>query len=204
MRRPGVVPRRPTRIAGVLLAAAVALAVAACGGTAAPRSAADLTNPRLLPEGASWLVGPIGRMASPQEVAAYLELTDDAAAADFQAAFWARRDPDPTRPGNPVRELFERRAAEADRRFAEAGYIGRRTDRGTLYVLYGEPESVEFEVAPRQGESPIEVWTYARDAGPGLDGRRPAASYRFMKSGDLTRLYLVPVDQRDRVPRGTF
>ena len=182
----------------LLLAATAAVTLACGGGASAPRAAAELTNPRLSPEHSQWLVGAAGRMATAEEVQAFLRLADDAAATAFEESFWERRDPDTTRPGNPVRELFERRATEADRRFSEAGYRGRRTARGTYYVLYGEPEKIDFAVNPRAGEPPLEVWTYPREAAAGLDGRRPAASYRFVKQGDLTVLYQRPVVERAR------
>lgn len=180
------------------LAALVAAALlAGCSGTAAPapRAAADLTNPRLSIERSQWLVGPIARLASREEVEAYLRLDDDAAAAQFEEAFWQRRDPDPERPGNPARDLFERRAAEADRRFAEAGYRGRRTDRGVVLVLHGEPQKVDFELSPQRDGSPIEVWSFPRTAGPGLNGRPPAETYRFHKPDDLTVIYQRPAEE---------
>jgi GWxTD domain-containing protein len=176
----------PGRLAG---AALLTLLATGCGGVAPARTAADVTNPRLSPERSQWLVGPIAWLASNQEVEAYLALADDVAAEAFEETFWTARDPDPARPGNPVRELFGRRSQEADRRFTEAGYRGLRTDRGTLFVLHGEPLEIEYEISPVEDGPPIEVWRYAADAPVGLDGRQPAAIYRFVKVDDLTRLY---------------
>ena len=194
--------RGDRRLPGGLLLGAAALFFLACAGTPPPpRTAAELTNPQLSPDRSQFLVGPIARMATPEEVAAYLRLADDEAAAAFEEAFWQRRDPDAARPGNPLRELFDRRTVEADRRFTEAGYRGSRSDRGTIFVLYGEPEKTDFELHPRRGEPPLEVWAYSREAGIGLDGRRPAESYRFIKQGDLTVLFRRPVLERDRVLR---
>lgn len=184
------------------MVAALALGVwAACGsgGAEAPRRSADLVNFRLGPEYSHWLVGPIARMASADEVEEYLALSGDFAAIDFIQGFWRRRDPDPEEPGNPVRRTFERRVREADRLYSEAGILGRRTPRGTVYVLYGEPESVEFEIAPDGGE-PIEVWKYAEDAAEGLHGRRPDRFYWFRKRGDLTRPYQPGAPRRPGRP----
>jgi GWxTD domain-containing protein len=126
----------------------------------------------------------------------YLALHDDATAEAFIEAFWARRDPDPNRPGNPVRELFEERARDADRRFSEAGYLGRRTARGTMLVLYGEPKKIDFEVNGRPEQPPVEHWIYAPEAAKGLDGRQPPPAVRFVKRGDLTVLYQQPPSPR--------
>jgi GWxTD domain-containing protein len=164
----------------------------ACGGSSSPRmrSAADLTNPFLGPEQSSWLVGPIARIATPDEVQAFLALQDDAQATQFIEQFWARRDPNPDKPGNPLREAFDERSTEADRQFSEAGYRGRRTDRGTIYVVYGPPSKTDYDVSPGPGLPPVEVWTYSSTAPAGLDGRKPTPLYRFIKRGDLTVTYI--------------
>jgi GWxTD domain-containing protein len=181
----------PAVVAGALL-----IAGCASSGSTTPRRPADLNNTYLSPALSQWLIGAISRLATPEEVRAYLALRDDAAATTFIEQFWARRDPDPSRAGNPLRDLFEQREKDADRRFSEAGYLGRRTDRGRTYVLYGEPKKIDFEINPREGNPPVESWSYAADAPPGLDRRHPAPVYRFVKSGDLTVFYTLPISQR--------
>jgi GWxTD domain-containing protein len=182
---------------GLVLLASLASALAC--GSAAPRptSAADLTNPFLGIETSSWLIGPIARIATPDEIKAYLALTDEAQATQFIEQFWARRDPNPSKPGNPLREAFDERAAEADRMFSEAGYRGRRTDRGTIYVVYGPPGKTDHDISPAPGEPPVETWSYAPTTPAGLDGRKPMGLYRFIKRGDLTVTYIP----RDSDPR---
>lgn len=188
-RRAGApLPRGPLGLALGLLLTALVLGACGSGAAPAPRSATALVNFQLGPEYSHWLVGPVARMATPQEVQAYLGLTDDFAAVDFMEGFWARRDPDPEERGNPVRRAFEERAADADRMYSEAGILGRRTARGTILVLYGEPAAVEYEIAPEGGE-PIIVWRYSSDTPPGLDGRSPDRFYWFRKVGELTGFY---------------
>lgn len=188
-------------VARWVVAALVAAAWAGCGsgGAEGPRRASELVNFRLGPEYSHWLVGPVARMATPEEMEEFLALSGDFAAVDFIEAFWRRRDPDPDEPGNPLRRTFERRVREADRLYSEAGILGRRTPRGTVYVLYGEPESVEFDIAP-DGGPPIEVWRYTEEAPPGLDGSRPDRFYRFRKLGDLTRPYRPGAPRRPGRP----
>lgn len=176
------------RNAALLALVLVAAALTGCGG-ASVRSRTDLTNPFLGPEYTGWLIGPIVRLATPEEIDAFLALTDDAQAAQFVDAFWEKRDGNGALPGNPIRKGFEDRAAEADRAFSEAGYRGRRTDRGAIYILYGPPKKVDFEVGPVQGDPTLEVWSYDETSPSGLDGRRPASAYRFVKRGDLTVTY---------------
>ncbi|HEX5759316.1 MAG TPA: GWxTD domain-containing protein [Thermoanaerobaculia bacterium] len=185
--------RRPGPTA--LLAAG--LVAAACAGGAAPRTIEDLTNPFLAPEHSQWLIGAVSRLATPEEVQAYLALRDDAAAAPFIRDFWVRRDPNPQAPGNPVLEAFEERSAAADRLYSESGVVGRRTARGTVHVLYGAPSKVDFEVSPRAEEPAIEVWLYPEGSPAGLDARSPGRHYRFIRRGDLT----VPYVPRGRDPR---
>ena len=178
-----------------LLAALVA--AGACAGGTTPRTIEDLTNPYLGPEHSQWLIGAVSRLASPEEVQGYLALRDDAAAGAFIRDFWARRDANSATPGNPLRETFEARSADADRLYSEAGMVGRRTARGTVHILYGRPSKIDFEVSPNPGEGPIELWVYTEGSPAGLDGRSPARFYRFIRRGDLT----VPYTPRERDPR---
>lgn len=169
--------------------ALLALALATPAAGAQRRDAADLVNVALDPEHANWLVGAHARIATEAEIEEFLALRRDEDAAAFVERFWARRDPDPARPGNPVREAAERRALEADRRFSEAGIAGRRTDRGTIWVLHGEPAKIENEPNPLYGEPPLELWRYEPGGAKGLDGRAPERLYRFARRDDLTTFY---------------
>ncbi len=172
--------------AAVLLLVAVGLA---CAGSR-PLEVSDLTHPGLGPEYSQWLVGAVARLATPAEIDEFLALRDDAAAQEFITRFWERRDPDPARPGNPVLATFLARATAADQRFSEAGYLGRRTDRGTIFIVYGEPDASRFAVGEFVGEPAIEEWRYQPEERLGLDGKPPNAFYRFAKGrGDLTTFY---------------
>jgi GWxTD domain-containing protein len=181
------------RRAPVLLLLALLAAGCGGGGTAAPRSVAELTNPFLGPDHTDWLAGAVSRIATPEEIQQYLALKDDAQAEAFIQAFWNRRDPAPDKPGNPIREAFDQRSADADRLYSESGFRGRRTDRGVLYILFGPPEKVDFEVSPVPGGPPVEVWTYGSGSPSGLNGRRPNGIYRFIKRGDLTVSYVPSI-----------
>lgn len=177
----------------------LALLASCAGGGAPARGRADLTNPFLGPEYTGWLVGPVARLATPEEIDAFLAITTDEQAQAFVEAFWARRTAVADQFGNTVRQVFEKRAAEADRAFTESGYRGRRTDRGAVFILYGPPKKTDYEVSPTAGEGTLEVWMYDETSPPGLDGRKPANLYRFIKRGDLTVTWTPrPVDPRLR------
>ena len=150
------------------------------------RSADDLLNVFLSPGNAQWLVGPISHLVSDEEIDAFLEITDDRAAAEFIAEFWSRRKAIGGAPGLSARQQFEHLAEEADRQFGEATYPGRRTDRGTVFILYGPPDEVEYEPSGRERLGDVEIWLYRRPR-VGLDGKAPKNAYYFIQDGDLTR-----------------
>ena len=159
-----------------------------------------MTNGLLGPAYSQWLVGAIARMATLEEINAYLALSDDLAAADAIEAFWRARDRAPEEPGNALRATYEERAFEADRRFSEATYLGRRTARGMIFTLFGQPATIKYDIAPEGGPG-IEVWSYPAGSPLGLDGRQPNASYRFRKVGEITSFYRE-VGRGPRGPQG--
>jgi len=167
------------------------LLLSACAENGIRRSdPASLTNPVLSPVYSQWLVGPIARMASDQEIQRYLSLKSDSEAEKFIEQFWQERNPYPSNPGNALRQLYRRRALKADQLFSEGGVLGRHTDRGAIFILYGPPSHTSFEVELQsEGTPALDVWKYSPDVGPGLDGRKPEPVYRFWKPSDLTVLY---------------
>jgi GWxTD domain-containing protein len=64
--------------------------------------------------------------------------------ADFLKAFWMRRDPDQKNPqvDNEYRRLFYERLKIVDERFSYLHYLGRNTDRGRVYLTFGEPDTI--------------------------------------------------------------
>ncbi len=73
-------------------------------------------------------------------------------------SFWKSRDPTPSTETNEVKEEFYRRLAIANERF-EGITEGWRTDRGKIYIIYGEPDEIDrhpFDLGYRA----YEVWYY--------------------------------------------
>lgn len=158
-----------------------------------PTDPVELTNFRLSPDLSQWLVGPIALIANEEEVRTYLGLDSDQQASEFIQAFWEKRGGDAVWPNRGQKLIFEERAGEADRMFGERTIRGRRTDRGTIHVLYGAPEEVRYESPQRKGMAPLEVWMYPKDREEGLDGKQPDRIYRFVEKDGLTVLYRGPV-----------
>lgn len=177
------------------------LAEAPAEGAAKPKARRyeDLTNPLLGPDYAAWLLGAISRMSSEAEVDEFLSLKSDEEAAAFVERFWQRRDLTPEREGNLAREVFDARSEEADRLYSESAILGRHTARGSVFVLFGPPAKVEFDITSLRGNQALEVWRYDEKAPFGLNGQKPGGIFRFIKQGGLT----VPFTGQTRVrPRG--
>jgi GWxTD domain-containing protein len=73
--------------------------------------------------------------------------------------FWKSKDPSPESEVNEWRDEYYRRIRFANQQFTTPFQPGWRTDFGTVYVKYGEPDEVErfpFELSRK----PYEVWYY--------------------------------------------
>jgi GWxTD domain-containing protein len=125
-----------------------------------------------------WLEQEVPYIITDEERKAFKSLTNDEERESFIENFWQRRNPNPDSPENEFREEHYRRIAYANDRFA-AGKPGWKTDRGRIYIEYGQPDSIESHPAggaytrPIEeggGETstyPFEVWHYRYLAGIG-------------------------------------
>ena len=154
----------------------------------------ELTRPDLiqpfLDKYAQWMMGAIPHLATEDEIFRFGSLETDEEAEDFIRSFWASRAS--SKDGPSLQELYEGRAVFADDEYTQGHVSGRRTDRGTIYILYGPPESTEHEELRDISEPDIELWRYPKKAEKGLDGEKPKRQYRFARQGDLTRIYHKP------------
>jgi len=72
--------------------------------------------------------------------------------------FWKRRDPTPETPRNELMEEYYLRVDYSDEKYS-THRPGWETDRGRVYIMYGEPTDIErhpFE----SGSRPYEIWYY--------------------------------------------
>ncbi len=74
-----------------------------------------------------------------QEKKIFDHLPNKEAREDFIQEFWSRRDPDSETEENEFKEEFYRRIEYANSHFLEGGR-GWRTDRGRIYIYFGEPD----------------------------------------------------------------
>jgi GWxTD domain-containing protein len=112
----------------------------------------------------------------PQEEKTFRDLRDPADRAEFQAIFWARRDPDPGTPANEFRNAWEKARERADKLFAVPGERGSQTGCGQVFLLLGDPR----EAAGRK----TEVYsTHFHDTKQGETHGIGETTYRSLKEG---------------------
>jgi len=73
--------------------------------------------------------------------------------------FWKKMDPTPSTERNESLEEFLRRIHYVDVHFSTSIIPGWQTDRGKIYIIYGQPDEIEdhpFEI----GAYPYQIWYY--------------------------------------------
>lgn len=74
-------------------------------------------------------------------------------------AFWTQHDPTPGTRDNEAKREFYRRVSYASRMFGHLRQPGWRTDRGRIYIVYGEPDQID-DVPMAPNYLPYQVWHY--------------------------------------------
>ena len=98
-------------------------------------------------------------IASNNELDQYEKINDLDSKREFLFNFWSRRDPNPTTPENEFKREFESRVKFVENRFKTFNKSGSKTDRGRVYLQYGEPD--EMEMHPNDyDKKPYEIWYY--------------------------------------------
>jgi GWxTD domain-containing protein len=111
---------------------------------------------------------PLLYIASSDSLAVWKSGLSVAAKRQFLTRFWQQRDPTPGTPKNELREAFYNAIDEADRRYTEGGRAatpGWRTDRGRIFVKYGEPGDQLDRRVSTGTAPPYLVWRYFRGKG---------------------------------------
>jgi len=102
-----------------------------------------------------WLDEDVVYIITPEEQAAFKQLSNDEERDKFIEQFWLRRDPTPDTEENEYKEEHYRRIAYANEHFA-AGVPGWKTDRGRMYIMYGPPDEIDSHPSGGTYERPIE------------------------------------------------
>lgn len=98
-------------------------------------------------------------LASGGEIDAF-EKADEEGRKRLWEDFWRERDPTPGTPRNEFFEEHLRRFRYANEHFRAALTEGWKTDRGRIYMLFGEPDEIE-SYPYEMGRKPTEIWRYS-------------------------------------------
>ncbi len=125
-----------------------------------------------------WREGPVRYLLSQDEDRAFRALESQPERERYIKRFWAARDPDPSTPGNPFRDLFFQRVAVAIDYFSASTKPGWLTDRGKLFIILGPPDERDQRYY-RQNAPAVILWTY-RDP-PDGSNVSPNSIIRFVR-----------------------
>ncbi len=152
---------------------------------------AELTESRL-----DSLYGPLEYLMESDERNVYPDLTVEGKR-NYLRQFWEKRDPTPGTTMNEAMVVYYRQFAEANRRFRESGagdIPGWRTDRGRIFLKYGEPD--ETLRRPVSADAPpYEVWKYSRPR---------QLKFVFLDQTGLSMYQLIYTNDRFEVSRADW
>jgi GWxTD domain-containing protein len=107
------------------------------------------------PQDKVWLDEEVADIITPQEREAFLELSTSEEREQFRESFWDRHNPDRESPINTAKEDHYRRLAYADEHFS-SGILGRKTDRGRIYIIWGPPDEIDSHPTGGTYDRPID------------------------------------------------
>lgn len=116
-----------------------------------------------------WLDDEVAYIMTAKEKEIFLILRTEREREIFERALWLQRDPTPGTPANEFKDEHYRRLKYTDEYFGRGTFKrGRDTDRGRVYIILGEPLSVERFEEGVQNLNPCELWQYHGDTALGL------------------------------------
>ncbi|MBN1299775.1 MAG: GWxTD domain-containing protein [Melioribacteraceae bacterium] len=105
------------------------------------------------------LFGSVKYFGSSNEIDQYESLDSLNAKRKFLFNFFIQRDPDPSTPENEFKQEVEERIDIIEGRYRSFTKTGVKTDRGRVYLIYGDPD--EIEMHPNDYDrKPYEIWYY--------------------------------------------
>jgi GWxTD domain-containing protein len=98
-------------------------------------------------------------IATESEIDNYDKINSIEGKREFLFNFWKDRDNDPSTRENEFYKLYLSKVALSDQKFSSLSRVGWKSDRGRVFILYGEPS--EIERYPNQVDTkPYEIWNY--------------------------------------------
>ncbi len=98
-------------------------------------------------------------IATTPEIVQWAKLSEPDAKKNFLFNFWKARDVDVTTGRNEFKREYFRRIAWSNDRYTTIQKKGWKTDRGRVYIIFGEPS--EIERYPNQVDTkPYEIWRF--------------------------------------------
>jgi GWxTD domain-containing protein len=112
------------------------------------------------PRGGQWamMIEVLGYVTSSGDLEPLRRARTDEERAAAWDEFWRRRDPRPETPRNEALLDLMRRVREANREF-QALEPGWRTDRGRIYIRYGNPDQIDDHQGTADSP-PVQIWHY--------------------------------------------
>ena len=123
----------------------------------------------------AWLDQDVRWIITDEERAAYKMLQNDEERDYFIEAFWQRRNSTPKSLQNPYKVEHYQRIAYANEQFGTVGIHGWETDRGRIYIMYGQPDQIEYFPSGKPKDDASETTNdVVKDSFPRVhDGRIP-------------------------------
>jgi len=98
-------------------------------------------------------------VATSGEIDQYNDLDSVQSKRQFLYEFWKRRDQEPSTTENEFYTDYMDRVRLSDERYGTINRAGNRTDRGRVYVLFGEPDQIDRYPSDID-KKPYEIWQY--------------------------------------------
>jgi GWxTD domain-containing protein len=98
-------------------------------------------------------------IATQPEIDKYKNLDSLDAKRNFLLNFWKSRDTDPSTPQNEFQNDYMRRVEYANKNFKFSQTPGYLSDRGRIYLTYGEPDQKDYYPS-EPNLKPYEIWFY--------------------------------------------
>ena len=163
----------------------LAVAFLSLGLLPAPAAHAD----KMSKEDKAWLdsVAPI---LQKDEEKRFKALKDKSDREEFKKIFWARRDPDLDTPENEYQAEYQKQVAVVDVKFKKGGQSGSKNDCGKVFILLGEPSSIEKDV-----EGGGEIWIYKDRPGRSFGGGQAKIAFTDTCRGPESKEFEQQIDR---------